>query len=327
MDRNLQAIPNSWYVLAKSDNVKPGQILNLQLAGKNVVIFRTESGKICVSDAYCPHMGGHFGYGGKVEGENIKCPFHFFCFDTEGNCTETGYGTKPSPKLKLHVWPSEEKNGFILVYYHSQKQAPEWSVPAIDTDGWNPIITADIPLNSHPQEITENSVDVGHFTIVHGFQNVSTIKELTIEGHYLNTKYGMQRKGTLLNQAGHLNMEIDIHVFGLGYSLVEVYIPEYDLHTRQFIFPVPLESDKLSLKAGMSVKKSKRLSSFHPILKLIPFNLLNKIISKQAFKGFFHDLSQDFKIWQYKAYVTPPVLAKGDGPVMQYRNWASQFYS
>ena len=96
----LKPYPNGWYVLANSQDVIKGQILSKKLAGKELVVFRTDSGKISVSDAYCPHMGGHFGYGGSVEGETIKCPFHHFCFDTDGTCTSTGYGTKPSPKLR-----------------------------------------------------------------------------------------------------------------------------------------------------------------------------------------------------------------------------------
>jgi nitrite reductase/ring-hydroxylating ferredoxin subunit len=322
----LKPYPNGWYVLANSNDIVQGQILMRKFVGKELVIFRTESGKIMISDAYCPHMGGHLGYGGTIEGETIKCPFHHFCFDTDGECTSTGYGTKPSPKLKLPVWHSRERNGFILVYYDEQGGSPQWEVPEIDQTGWNQTITTDYELNSHPQETTENSVDMGHFSVVHGYSNVKLLKELTLDRHYLNTSYAMTRKGSLLSNHGTLTTEFEVHVYGLGYSFVEVNIPAYNLMTRQFVLPTPLGDGKINLKIGMSVKKIDHAASIHPLLSIMPSGLLNKVVSRQAFKGYAHDVAQDFKIWQNKIYIDPPILAKGDGPVAQYRMWSKQFY-
>lgn len=322
----LKPYPNGWYVLATSDEVKTGGILTKKFVGKELVVFRTASGQVAISDAYCPHMGGHFGYGGTVEGESIKCPFHHFCFDTKGDCTATGYGTKPSPKLKLPIWHSRERNGFILVYYDEHGNAPSWEVPDIDQTGWNKTITRDYELESHPQETTENSVDIGHFTVVHGYSNVKQLKDLMLKGHYLNTRYAMTRQGSLLSRKGKLSTEFDVHVYGLGYSFVEVDIPELGLKTRQFVFPTPLGDGKINLKIGMSVKYIDKPSIVHPLLSLVPAQVFNRIVSQQAFKGYAHDVSQDFKIWQNKIYIDPPVLAKGDGPVAQYRIWSQQFY-
>ena len=75
-----------------------------------------------------------------------------------------------------------------------------------------------------------------------------------------------------------------------------------------------------------SVKKVDNPGTLHPLLSIVPKPLFNKIISRQAFKGYAHDVSQDFNIWQNKIYIDPPVLAKGDGPVAQYRIWSKQFY-
>jgi phenylpropionate dioxygenase-like ring-hydroxylating dioxygenase large terminal subunit len=88
------AFPKGWFTVALSHEVKSGTVLKQTFCGEEIVIFRTESGKISVLDAYCTHLGAHLGHGGTVEGENIRCPFHGFCFDTKGDCTKTGYGTK-----------------------------------------------------------------------------------------------------------------------------------------------------------------------------------------------------------------------------------------
>jgi hypothetical protein len=62
------------------------------------------------------------------------------------------------------------------------------------------------------------------------------------------------------------------------------------------------------------------------MLALLPKQLVNFILSKASFKGYVHDVKQDFHIWENKSYIAPPALAKGDGPVGKYRQWAKQFY-
>ena len=37
-------------------------------------------------------------------------------------------------------------------------------------------------------------------------------------------------------------------------------------------------------------------------------------------------INQDVPIWENKAYSSNPLLSEGDGPISQYRRWASQFY-
>ena len=321
--------PNSWYVIENSSNLKPLQIINKKIVGKEFVLFRTASGEACLSDAYCPHLGGHLGHGGHIEGENIVCPFHYFCFNTKGECTKTGYGTKPPPKAILKTYVIQEKNGFIIYWHDENGGKPQWEVPVTNDDEWTEIRTADFLLNSHPQETTENSVDIGHFSVVHKYSNIITIKELNAEGAYLNAAYGFNRapEGFIGKGTKGIKAEINIHVYGLGYSFVEVDLPEMQLKTRQYVFPTPVGDDKINLKIGMSVNKNYKASKIHPALSILPKKMLTRILLNKAFAGYVHDVSQDFKIWENKVYMDHPALAKGDGPIGKYRQWAKQFYS
>lgn len=65
----------------------------------------------------------------------------------------------------------------------------------------------------------------------------------------------------------------------------------------------------------------------NPMLRVIPKRVINKFLPKLSFRAFANDVSQDFKIWENKVYVSQPALAKGDGPIGRYRQWAKQFYS
>ena len=173
-------------------------------------------------DAYCPHMGAHFGHGGKVVGETIWCPFHGFRFDTEGKCTLTGYDTTPAKKCKVRSWSVVETHGVILVWYDSEGRPPRWEIPKLDMSDWGPLATHMWELDSHPQETSENSVDIGHLVIVHGYENVDVVEPLKTKGPYLTATYTMARKADFLLQKSKLIKTVfKVHVHGLGYSFVE----------------------------------------------------------------------------------------------------------
>jgi len=178
----LPPYPTGWYSVGLSRELKGGQIRTICFMGEDVVLFRTASGKACVMDAYCPHLGGHFRYGGTVVKDTIRCPFHGFCFDTSGECVSTPYGTKPPPTAIAKTWTVRDINGFLLVNHDAENRKPDWEIPEKDYTGWTQLLSASFDIKSHPQETSENSVDFGHFSVVHGYSDLDTIKPLRTEG-------------------------------------------------------------------------------------------------------------------------------------------------
>ena len=135
MSAPFESIPSGWYCVAFSHELKRGEVHAVRYFGRELVLYRTAGGVACLHDAHCPHMGAHLGHGGTVEGELLRCPFHGFCFDREGACASTAYGTKPPPAARLGTWRVQEKHGFVLAWYHPRGAAPTWEVPDVDTDG------------------------------------------------------------------------------------------------------------------------------------------------------------------------------------------------
>lgn len=66
-------IPFGWYALEYSEDLQSGEVKPIQYFGRELVLFRTASGKASVLNAYCPHLGAHLGHGGVVKGESISC--------------------------------------------------------------------------------------------------------------------------------------------------------------------------------------------------------------------------------------------------------------
>ncbi|MCP4120886.1 MAG: Rieske (2Fe-2S) protein [Bacteroidetes bacterium] len=313
-----------WFVIAQSSEVPAGKILSKKFSGKDIVIFRTESGKISVVDAYCPHMGAHFGHGGTVEGEDIRCPFHGFKFNKEGSCTATGYGTKPSPRAKLHSWPVFEKLGFIFCFYHPEKKQPHYDINDYDMEGWTDFKVKTWELESNPIEISENSVDVGHFVHIHGFMDPYSKSDLRLEGPFLFAEYGFNRKD-FINPKNKIKVEIEIYQQGLGFALVEATTMQYDIRTRHLVMPVSVNGKVVELRIASSVKKIEDPGKILKVLKVAPKGFLTEMIAKTIFKKYCGEVYSDFKIWKNKIYIHPPALSKGDGPIIQYRQWAAQF--
>lgn len=324
----LPVFPEGWYVVCLSVELNKNTVLSKTFCGKEIVIFKTKSGEIGIIDAYCKHMGAHLGKGGVVVGETIKCPFHGFCFDKQGECTETGYGTPPSPRVHTKKYHFKELHGVVMAFFHPKDNIPTWEIPDLNVKDWTPLKFKAWELSSHPQETAENAVDIGHFAEVHNYNSVETIEEMKADGSTLTATYRAVRPAGLGKKptGKPVTVKFTIVKYGFGYSVVEAYVFEKNITTRHFVFTSPTDGEKIILRIGMSIKKIDNKGKVSPLTAFLPEKLLRNIILSFAFKSYQHDVGQDFKIWQNKTYIHPPALSKGDGPIMKYRKWAEQFY-
>ena len=65
--------PIGWWSVARSHELKPGDVKAVSALDRELVVYRTEAGEARVHDAFCPHLGAHLGVNGKVVGESIQC--------------------------------------------------------------------------------------------------------------------------------------------------------------------------------------------------------------------------------------------------------------
>jgi hypothetical protein len=231
----------------------------------------------------------------------------------------TPYG-KRAPKARLGTHLVREQSGLLLVFHDGERRAPGWEVPALDMSGWTPLIRREWTFRGHPQETTENSVDVGHLAVVHGYGRVTELSPLETRGPYLTVRYGFDRPTV----AGRLpvRVEITIHVHGLGYSLVETYLPALGVELRQFVLVTPVGEQRVTMRVAVSLRPDAKRAMAGRLVRGLGARALAELI----LAGFSRDVQQDFEIWSHKRYVSPPVLAEGDGPIGAYRRWTRQFY-
>ena len=306
-------IPLGWYTVATSDEVRAGQVLPVKYFGEELILYRTESGEARLTDAYCPHLGAHLG-AGKVQGENLRCAFHGFEFGGDGRCVRTAYGKAVPRKAILGTWPIREHNGYIFAWYHPGREAARLggSGVARPADGWTTFSTRQLAVKSHPQETSENSVDIGHFVEVHGFGGAWTEGELEVEGHLLKGAYGIRYY--LIGEKLPFVVKFNVEVHGLGYSLVRIHLPRFNLDIHALVLSSPVDADNVILRTSIAMKK------WGP-------SPVTYFIRELASWGLNREVGQDAPIWEAKRYVEKPILAEGDGPIAEYRRYCKQFYA
>jgi phenylpropionate dioxygenase-like ring-hydroxylating dioxygenase large terminal subunit len=119
----------------------------MRLLGENLVMFRDSLGRMGALEESCPHRGASL-YFGRNEEAGLRCPYHGWKFDVEGNCLETP--TEPlenrnyKDRIKAKAYPLHEVNKMIWIYMGSRPTPPpfpEFPINLIpDENAGEPII-------------------------------------------------------------------------------------------------------------------------------------------------------------------------------------------
>lgn len=316
----FSAFPNGWFRIAYSNELPNGGVKPLHYFGKDLVLFRTEDGFPQVFDAHCPHLGAHLGYGGKVEGNTLRCPFHGWCFDIEGHCVQVPYSNKMAPKAQLKSLPVCEVNGLIMVYYHAQAELPSWHIPELpewNLSDWTPFQRRIWKIRTHPQEMGENGLDTAHLLWLHE-QSIPALQqaEFDINGAVLISRLHPKYRFSIFGELG-INIEslAEISSYGLGCQVADMRVKTVIGFDNIAMFLLtPIDAEFLDVHILVSTK--------YVLNKTITYALRSKIMAEIS-----QNLQRDIPIWENKIYCSKPLLSEVDGPIMQYRRWAQQFYS
>jgi phenylpropionate dioxygenase-like ring-hydroxylating dioxygenase large terminal subunit len=319
--RYNKPIPFGWFALEYSANLAPGEVQPLYYFGRELVLFRTESGEAKLLDAYCPHLGAHLGHGGHVAGENIACPFHGWQFNGEGECREVPYAKRIPPKVEnnqsVGAYPVLERNKMIWAWYHPGNAAPSFDVeivPEFDSPDWTELDVFEWTINTIPQETGENAADVAHFMYVHSSPEMPQ-GEVTMDGIHRTTL--LHNKVPKVNEQGEIDMtgtewetlRVESISIGPGQTFQRL-TRAFDLIMMGTV--TPIDDQSLQLRFSFTMPKSQVD--------------MNKLFAEGTRDNIVTGVEQDIPIWEHKRYVEAPILCDGDGPIAKYRKWFNQFY-
>ena len=323
--------PEGWYFIASRKAIKKSRLIRKTWMGENIVVWCDDDGRICVAEAYCPHLGSDLGpdAGGRVRDGRLVCPFHGFEYDATGQCVATPYAPPPRA-ARLRVFETQEIAGLIFGWWGIDGRAPQWHLAADQADqtGWSSLSIRTLRFPGHPQDTTENSVDLAHLRYVHGYGNVDRVGDVSVDGAYLRSDFDFRRNYKI---AGILPFNLDVstntHIFGLGYSFVEIREKSIGMDMRLWVLSTPVDGTLIDLSLVSQVREIRSPKRWISGLGFLPVRLraplMNRFIASQQEK----DVRRDVIIWSRKRYRSLPRLSRADGEIMEFRRYCAQFYA
>lgn len=310
MSRYPWPIPFGWFVVAWSHELESSTVRPHRAFGRDLVLWRDGEGGAHVQDAHCPHLGAHFGHGGRVDGCELVCPFHGWQFAADGTNTLIPYSNRTNGRARLRTYPVVERNGQVMAWYHPQGEAPKWEIPEVpelgDDPEWSEASHRFFTIETAWQEMAENGVDAAHFRYVHGTAEVPVLERYEPDGYGSH----MRSKQFFVTPRGNVDGRIDTDTSGPGFSVVRF---SGIIDTLLLGCATPIETDRCEMRFTFKVRR-------------FADDRATRSVGEAAINEISRQLLEDKPIWENKVFVERPALADTDGPFMQFRQWASQFY-
>jgi phthalate 4,5-dioxygenase oxygenase subunit len=160
-----------WIPAAMSSELeRDGAPLRLMLLGEKLIAFRDSSGRVGVMDHRCPHRCASL-FLGRNEENGLRCVYHGWKFDAEGNCLDMPSVPKHQDfkeKVKAKAYKVTERAGIVWVYMGAAAAAPP--LPAIEAallpDSDVTVVFGQRECNF--LQALEGDIDTSHFGFLHG---------------------------------------------------------------------------------------------------------------------------------------------------------------
>ena len=325
----LDPFPEGWYFVARRRAIERSGLLKKTWLGNHVVAWCNDAGDVCVAEAVCPHLGADLSpeAGGRVRDGCLVCPFHGFEYDATGQCVATPYA--PAPKsARLRVFETTEIAGLVLAWHGIGDRPPRWRIPAPPAGpDWSEIEVRSLRFAGHPQETTENSVDLGHLRYVHGYDSVGRVGPLVVEGACLRGSFDFRRTRAV---AGLGIFRYDVSavssIHGLGYSFVEIREHSIGFDSRLWVLATPVDGTDVEMTLVNQVRLLRRPKRPVAGMRFLPVGLRTRLLNRILASAQRKDVMQDVAIWRGKTYRPRPRLCRSDGEIMKFRRYCEQFY-
>jgi phthalate 4,5-dioxygenase oxygenase subunit len=142
--------------------------VRVMLLGEQLIAFRDSDGRVGLIENYCPHRGASLFYGRNEEG-GLRCIYHGWKFDVEGNCVDMLSEPEESNfarKVKARTYPCVERNGAVWTYMGPEKEPPP--LPDIEANLAEDYHTLAMEHDHNWLQVLEGTIDTIHAGVLHG---------------------------------------------------------------------------------------------------------------------------------------------------------------
>lgn len=325
----LFPFPEGWYFVAGRDAISRKGLIQRTWLGESIIAWRDGQNRICVAQSACPHLGADLGpgAGGRIRDGRLVCPFHGFEYDAAGRCVATPFA-RPPKTARLRTFETQEVLGMVFAWWGKGGRAPQWRLPQglSGNADWSRLGYRRMRFRGHPQETTENSVDLAHLRYVHGYDNVAQVGPVSVNGAYLRSCFDFSSSRTIAGFKLSYNVSAITHVHGLGYSQVDVREHSVGMDARMWVLSTPLDGVHIELVVANQVRRIRSPRRFISGLGFVPDKWRAETMNALFLWMQKYFVMQDVAIWESKRYWDRPRLARSDGEFATYRRYCRQFY-
>lgn len=317
--------PRGWFMIAGSEEASTTPKA-VRFFGTDMVLYRGQSGKVHLIEAYCPHMGAHIARspkssivrdGEQVTGDSIRCPFHGWRFNAEGQCDHIPYSDSIPKAACLRKWKVEEKAGTIWLWHDPEGLEPQY--PLSDFGNyygkagwidWQAIHLGDLDI--HGCEIVDNMADYGHMAPIHGTQDCVYFSN-EFKEHIVHQYFGTHHRTAFGSADGMLMLDTWRTGPGMLESAMEGVLPAFLL-----VANTPIDDGRERVWFAVMVQANDGTR---------PATAEELAAAREYHDGLLFGLDQDVEIWSNKQACVNPLALPADGPYGRLRTWYRQFYN
>jgi 5,5'-dehydrodivanillate O-demethylase len=152
-----------WHPVQRSEDLLTGYAKPVRILGQDFTLYRDERGIAHAIGFRCSHRGAQLSVG-YIEGNCVRCFYHGWLFNPQGECVERpAEKIPPTPNLNIPGYPTQEYLGLIFVYLGEGEPRPLWRFKAMEREGIRDVTVDTMPANYFFS--LENSAL--HFNYVH----------------------------------------------------------------------------------------------------------------------------------------------------------------
>ncbi len=160
-----------WLPICLSEEVPEadGDPVKQRILGENLVVFRDSEGKVGVLDELCPHRKASLVFG-RNEECGLRCLYHGWKFDVNGNCTDMSSeppGSALREKVKLKSYPVHEAAGFVWIWMGPAAEMPAFDPPVFQPAPDTRVSIARMIIDCNYAQILEGAIDSAHSSSLH----------------------------------------------------------------------------------------------------------------------------------------------------------------
>jgi phthalate 4,5-dioxygenase oxygenase subunit len=204
-----------------------GPPVRVRLLGEDLVAFRDSAGQIGLLEEYCPHRRASL-YFGRNEECGLRCVYHGWKFDVEGNCIDQ-MNEPPEHQFKdrVHItaYPTVELGGLVWTY-----MGPPECLPPLPKFAWTQAPQSHRHVSKVIQECNwlqalEGGIDTSHAPILHRALSDNAARP------------GIRPSDPFVRGRAP-NLVVDLTDYGYQYAGIRP-LDEADKHLRVYHFVMP----------------------------------------------------------------------------------------